>query len=87
MTTVALMVCGCDHDHVPGCWLAEAEAIAAEAVTAATLAGRPHLVAVVEALHEAGHLRDLTGADQLLGFLDQLVELGLLGPAAVSTDA
>ncbi len=79
--------CGCpvDGDHKPRCVLAEAETIAAEAADYAAEHGGHELVAAIEALVEAGLLRNFrpTDADDIVtgilgGLLDDLYYCGLL---------
>lgn len=78
------IACGCPMaGHLPGCWLAEAEAIASEAADAAYTYDPPRhrTVAAIQALAEAGHLGEVPGDDDVLwGLLDHLTEVGLLGP-------
>lgn len=84
------MTCGCpvtEDGHQPGCWMAEAEAIAREVDAEADEHPTRHrLIATLEALAAAGHLREPTCDAQLLGLLDELTEAGLLGPAGGGTD-
>jgi hypothetical protein len=87
------LLCGCPSgtidqpaattEHKAGCWLAEVEAIATEVVTAVRLRDECQpgdvLIAVVAALAEAVYLAADPTDDQLIGLLDALVELELLG--------
>jgi hypothetical protein len=82
-----ILVCGCpDSDpavHGPACDLGVAETIAVEAAARARETGGHQLVAAMTALVEAGILRDIPDPDdqdQLLGTLDALWQLFLIGP-------
>ena len=89
MSASSLLLCRCPADgHLGGCWLAEAEAIAAEAVTANTLASKPasRSAAIIQALAEAGYVREPDDDDAVLTLLDALVDAGVLGdPKAVAS--
>lgn len=88
MSAIDYMMCGCpavEHaasGHRAGCWMADAEAIAAEAYGKPDL-GAPwpsgSVVAIVAALAEAGYLRHPTGEVGVLALLDMLTEAELLG--------
>jgi hypothetical protein len=91
-TAIHTLVCGCLEDavildgHRPGCWMANAEAVAGEAITANNLRPQPgnSTVAVVTALAEAGYLSGITDDQALFGLLDYLADVELLAtPAGV----
>jgi hypothetical protein len=67
-----------ESGHAEGCWLGEAEALAAEAYEEACLWQQPPIVAVVAALRGAGLLRDPAQVAEMVGLLDALSETGLL---------
>lgn len=84
MTTY--LVCGCpaeeeaDTGHLPGCWMADAETIAEEAIAANAQRAEPGnaTVAVAQALAEAGYLSGIPVGQDLFGLLDYLAENNLL---------
>ena len=92
------LICGCwsGDSHNSDCVLGVAETIALEAADNARTLGYPQLVKVMQALTEAGMLRDLPAEDPtdvlqakpspqevLLGVLDCLWESNLIGPESV----
>lgn len=86
-SSIDRLVCGChpNGDHAPGCALATAETIAAEAADVGRGRGGNGVLCAIAALVEARLLRDIDDTDppdMLAGLLDELWDMGLLGPDA-----
>jgi hypothetical protein len=85
-SAIHTLVCGCLEDtvtldgHRSGCWMANAEAVAGEAITANNLRPQPGnpTVAMVTALAEAGYLRPVRDNLDVFGLLDYLADIELL---------